>query len=253
MKEFFDKTFCLEVWGDYACFTRPEMKVERVSYDVITPSAARAVFEAIFWKPAIEWKIKKIEVLNPIKWINLRRNEVGAVANDKSTGIIIEENRQQRAGLFLKDVRYRIHADLVFIPPAKRKDTHNHLPEYLVDSAEKTELTERKLNDDHPNENPAKYNAMFERRAKKGQCFFQPYFGCREFSAFFKLVDPEKEPSVPIEETRDLGFMLYDMDYTGVKDPNKISSDDIKPVFFRAKIENGVINVPDWNSEEVRK
>lgn len=89
MKEFFDKTFCLEVWGDYACFTRPEMKVERVSYDVMTPSAARAIFEAIFWKPAIEWKIKKIEVLNPIKWINLRRNEVGAVANDKSDGIII--------------------------------------------------------------------------------------------------------------------------------------------------------------------
>ena len=123
MKEFFDKTFCLEVWGDYACFTRPEMKVERVSYDVMTPSAARAIFEAIFWKPAIEWKIKKIEVMNPIKWINLRRNEVGAVANDKSSGIIIEDARQQRAGLFLKDVRYRIYADLVFIPPKKRKNT----------------------------------------------------------------------------------------------------------------------------------
>lgn len=253
MKEFFDKTFCLEVWGDYACFTRPEMKVERVSYDVITPSSARAIFEAIFWKPAIEWKIKKIEVLNPIKWINLRRNEIGAVANDKSNGIYIDEldskgspkYRQQRAGLFLKDVRYRIYADLVFIPPAKRKNSPNHLPEYLVDSAEKSELTERKLNNDHPNENPAKYNAMFERRAKKGQCFFQPYLGCREFSCFFKLVDAEKEPSVPIKETRDLGFMLYDMDYS--------NPDDFRPAFFRAKLENGVINVPDWNSEEVRK
>lgn len=245
MKEFFDKTFCLEVWGDYACFTRPEMKVERVSYDVMTPSAARAIFEAIFWKPAIEWKIKKIEVLNPIKWINLRRNEVGAVANDKSDGIIIEDARQQRAGLFLKDVRYRIYADLVFIPPAKRKNSPNHLPEYLVDSAEKSELTERKLNADHPNENPAKYNAMFERRAKKGQCFFQPYLGCREFSCFFKLIDVEKNPSVPIKETRDLGFMLYDMDYS--------NPEDIRPAFFRAKLENGVINVPDWNSEEVRK
>lgn len=245
MKEFFDKNFCLEVWGDYACFTRPEMKVERVSYDVMTPSAARAIFEAIFWKPAIEWKIKKIEVLNPIKWINLRRNEVGAVVNDKSDGIIIEDARQQRAGLFLKDVRYRIYADLVFIPPAKRKNTPNHLPEYLIDSAEKPELTERKLNADHPNENPAKYNAMFERRAKKGQCFFQPYLGCREFSCFFKLVDTEKEPSVLIKETRDLGFMLYDMDYS--------NPDDIRPAFFRAKLENGVINIPDWNSEEVRK
>ena len=253
MKEFFDKTFCLEVWGDYACFTRPEMKVERVSYDVMTPSSARAIFEAIFWKPAFEWKIKKIEVLNPIKWINLRRNEVGAVANDKSDGIYIDEldskgspkYRQQRAGLFLKDVRYRIYADLVFIPPAKRKNTPNHLPEYLIDSAEKPELTERKLSADHPNENPAKYNAMFERRAKKGQCFFQPYLGCREFSCFFKLVDVEKEPSVPIKETRDLGFMLYDMDYS--------NPDDIRPAFFRAKLENGVINVPDWSSEEVRK
>ena len=245
MKEFFFFFFCLEVWGDYACFTRPEMKVERVSYDVMTPSAARAIFEAIFWKPAIEWKITKIEVLNPIKWINLRRNEVGAVANDKSDGIIIEDARQQRAGLFLKDVRYRIYADLVFIPPAKRKNTPNHMPEYLIDSAEKSELTERKLNEPHPNENPGKYNAMFERRAKKGQCFFQPYLGCREFSCFFKLVDAEKEPSVPIEETRDLGFMLYDMDYS--------NPDDIRPAFFRAKLENGVINVPDWNSEEVRK
>ena len=245
MKEFFDKTFCLEVWGDYACFTRPELKVERVSYDVITPSAARAIFEAVFWKPAFYWKIKKIEVLNPINWINLRRNEVGAVATEESNGIFIEEKRQQRAGLFLKDVRYRIHADLVFIPPAKRKDTPNHLPEYLIDSSEKPELTELKLNKEHPNENPAKYYAMFERRAKKGQCFFQPYLGCREFSAFFKLVNPEKELSSPIPETRDLGFMLYDMDYSN---PN-----DIKPAFFRAKIVNGTIIVPEWESEEVRR
>lgn len=245
MKEFFDKTYCLEVWGDYACFTRPEMKVERVSYDVITPSSARAIFEAIFWKPAFYWKIKKIEVLNPIKWINLRRNEVGAVANDSSDGVFIEEKRQQRAGLFLKDVRYRIYADLVFIPPKKRKETANPLPEYLIESQEKTNLAERKLTEEHPNENPAKYNSMFERRAKKGQCFFQPYLGCREFSCFFKLVDTESEPVVPISETRDLGFILYDMDYSN---PN-----DIRPAFFRAKIENGVINVPEWDSEDVRK
>ncbi len=239
MKEYFDKTFCLEVWGDYACFTRPEMKVERVSYDVITPSAARAVFEAIFWKPAFYWKMKKIEVLNPIKWINLRRNEVGAVAGKSESPIYIEEKRQQRAGLFLRDVKYRIYADLVFIPPQNRQETQRPLPEYLLDSIEKNELME-----DRGNENPAKYNAMFERRAKKGQCFFQPYFGCREFSCFFKPVDLEREFAQPIPESRDLGFMLYDMDY---------SDNNIKPAFFRAKMENGVIVLPDWDSGEVLK
>ena len=239
MKEYFDTTFCLEVWGDYACFTRPEMKVERVSYDVITPSAARAVFEAIFWKPAFYWKMKKIEVLNPIKWINLRRNEVGAVAGKSESPIYIEEKRQQRAGLFLRDVKYRIYADLVFIPPQNRQKTQNPLPEYLLDSIEKNELME-----DRGNENPAKYNAMFERRAKKGQCFFQPYFGCREFSCFFKPVDLEREFAQPIPESRDLGFMLYDMDY---------SDNNIKPAFFRAKMENGVIVLPDWDSGEVLK
>ena len=217
MKEYFDKTFCLEVWGDYACFTRPEMKVERVSYDVITPSAARAVFEAIFWKPAFYWKMKKIEVLNPIKWINLRRNEVGAVAGKSESPIYIEEKRQQRAGLFLRDVKYRIYADLVFIPPQNRQETQRPLPEYLLDSIEKNELME-----DRGNENPAKYNAMFERRAKKGQCEF----------------------AQPIPESRDLGFMLYDMDY---------SDNNIKPAFFRAKMENGVIVLPDWDSGEVLK
>lgn len=239
MKEYFDKTFCLEVWGDYACFTRPEMKVERVSYDVITPSAARAVFEAIFWKPAFYWKMKKIEVLNPIKWINLRRNEVGAVAGKSESPIYIEEKRQQRAGLFLRDVKYRIYADLVFIPPQNRQKTQNPLPDYLLDSIKKNELME-----DRGNENPAKYNAMFERRAKKGQCFFQPYFGCREFSCFFKPVDLEREFAQPIPESRDLGFMLYDMDY---------SDNNIKPAFFRAKMENGVIVLPDWDSGEVLK
>ena len=119
------------------------------------------------------------------------------------------------------------------------------MPEFLIDSEEKNKLTEHKLTEEHPNENPAKYNAMFERRAKKGQCFFQPYFGCREFSCFFKLVNPETEPAKTIEETRDLGFMLYDMDYSDEK--------NIRPAFFRAKIENGVVNVPDWESEEVRK
>ncbi len=245
MDKFFNKTFCLEVWGNYACFTRPEMKVERVSYDVMTPSAARAIFEAIFWKPAFKWVVKKIEVINPIKWINIRRNEIGAVANNSDQKIFIEDKRQQRAGLLLKDVRYRIYAELVFIPPKNRKTTPNPVSENLVDIEEKQDLLTNDLKEEHKNENPAKYNSMFERRAKKGQCFYQPYLGCREFSCFFKLIDTSSELTPPIDETRDLGFMLYDLDFSNPK--------DIKPAFFRAKINHGIINIPDWNSEEVRK
>ena len=118
--EYTDREFCLEVWGPYACFTRPEFKVERVSYDVITPSAARAIFEAIFWKPAIRWQVTRIEVLNPIKWDSVRRNEVGTVASSKLSPIFIEDKRQQKNSLLLKDVRYRIHAKLVFIPVRDR-------------------------------------------------------------------------------------------------------------------------------------
>lgn len=241
MREYFNKTFCLEVWGDYACFTRPEMKVERVSYDVITPSSVRAIFEAIFWKPAIKWKVKKIEILNPIKWISVRRNEVGSVMSDRSDGLFIEENRQQRAGLFLRDVKYRLYAELEFIPIGKRNNIYNPLPEYLIDKDEQEEFKR-----DPKDENPGKYNAMFERRAKKGQCFNRPYLGCREFSCMFRLIDdPEKEELRSINETHELGFMLYDMDFTDVNDP--------KPAFFKAKIENGVITVPSWDSEEVRR
>jgi CRISPR-associated protein Cas5d len=220
------KGFCLEVSGPYACFTRPEMKVERVSYDVITPSAARAIFDAILWKPAIFWRIKKIEILAPIRWISVRRNEVGKVASPRSSGIIIEEDRQQRAGLFLRDVRYRLHAEFDFIPPDRRKKVSNPVPEWLVDPVEAEELCRQ-------DEAPAKYAAMFERRAKKGQCFNQPYLGCREFSCDFRLVDQEREPATPIPETRDLGWMLFDMDFKDPADP--------KPQFFRAQLENGTI------------
>ena len=119
--EYTDKEYCLEVWGDYACFTRPELKVERVSYDVITPSAARAIFEAILFKRyAMRWQMTRIEVLKPIKWTSVRRNEVGATASTKSTGIYIEDKRQQKNSLLLKDVRYRIWARLVFIPVSNR-------------------------------------------------------------------------------------------------------------------------------------
>lgn len=225
--EYFDKEFCLEVWGPMACFTRPELKVERVSYDVITPSAARAIFEAIFWKPAIHWQITKIEVLNPIKWTSVRRNEIGAVASKNS--IFIEEKRQQKNSLLLKDVRYRIWARLEFIPVRKRKGEQLSLFDETA----------------HPDENPAKYNAMFERRASKGQCFNQPYLGTRECSCSFRLVNAETEElDAPISENRDLGIMLYDMDFEqNLKNP--------PAMFYRAKMENGVIIVPPKDSKEV--
>ena len=224
--EYYDKEFCLEVWGPMACFTRPELKVERVSYDVITPSAARAIFEAIFWKPAIHWQVTKIEVLNPIKWTSVRRNEVGAVAS--RSPIYIEEKRQQKNSLLLQDVRYRLWAKLQFIPQKKRKVQ-----------------TELFGNEAHNDENPAKYYAMFERRARKGQCFNQPYLGTREFAASFRLVNPETDTlDAPVSESRDLGIMLYDMDFeTDLKNP--------PAMFYHAKIENGVIIVPPKDSEEL--
>ncbi|GAB1232783.1 type I-C CRISPR-associated protein Cas5c [Ferrigenium sp. UT4] len=219
------RTYCLEVTGDFACFTRPEMKVERVSYDVMTPSSARAVFESILWKPAIRWHVEKIEVLKPIRWVSIRRNEVGAVisvrnaqeAMNKGSGNLalnIEDERQQRAGLFLRDVAYRIHAHFELLPNAGENNTMG------------------------------KFLDMFERRAKKGQCINQPYLGCREFACDFRLVDTAQPQASPIAETRDLGFMLYDMDYAKAADP--------QPRFFRAQLENGVLNIPAWNSEEVR-
>ena len=208
------KGFCLEVSGDYACFTRPEMKVERVSYDIITPSAARGIFTAIFWKPAIRWRITRIEVLNPIRWTSVRRNEVSAVASPRSNGIFVEDVRQQRAGLILRDVRYRLWAEFDVLSSG---------------------------------EDSAKYAAMFDRRASNGQYFVHPYLGCREFSCKeIRLVKhPESESAKPIHESRDLGFMLYDMDYSDPK--------DIKAMFYRPKMVDGVIKVPHIDSEEVFK
>jgi len=209
------KPFCLEVTGDFACFTRPEMKVERVSYDVITPSAARAVFEAIFWKPEIRWKVHKIEVLRPIRWISVRRNEVASKASVSNAitamnrgrgdlGLYVEDDRQQRAGLFLRDVSYRLHAAM----------------ELVADEARA---------------NPVKYREMFTRRAEKGQCVNQPYLGCREFAARFRLVGDSSGESPPITETRDLGWMLHDLDFTNAADP--------QPRFFRAQLSKGVVNL----------
>jgi len=250
--EYYNKTFCLEVSGDFACFTRPEMKVERVSYDVITPSAARAIFEAIFWKPAVRWQVKKIEVLNPIRWTSVRRNEVGAVATDRggSNGIFIEDERQQRAALLLRDVAYRLHAELEFIPARDRHKVINPVPEYLLDDENRKFATEcMAIEQIGKDENPGKYNAMFERRARKGQCFNQPYLGTREFSCAFRLVENAEAEITPIDETRDLGFMLYDMLFPKPGDADQ----EIQPTFFRAMIEKGVVSVPNWNSPEVRR
>lgn len=214
-------SFCLAVSGPLACFTRPEMKVERVSYDVMTPSAARAVFESVLWKPQIRWRVQRIEVLKPIRWINLRRNEVSAVVSTRNVqqamvagsgtlGLYIEDERQQRAGYFLRDVAYRIHADLSLAPGC----------------------TEPLM----------KYTEMFTRRASKGQCVNQPYLGCREFAADFRLVTADIPPATPIAETRELGWMLHDLDFTHPADP--------RPRFFNAKLEKGVLQVPPF--EETR-
>lgn len=238
------KQYCLEVTGDFACFTRPEMKVERVSYDVITPSAARAVFEAILWKPAIRWQIEKIEVLKPIRWINLRRNEVGQVISTRNVqtamnqghgnlALNIEDERQQRAGLFLRDVKYRLHASFQLQDDSQHIHRYPHLNANSDGDASENSLI--------------KFQRMFERRAGKGQCFNQPYLGCREFSAGFNLVDPQQNPSKPAEELsgeRDLGWMLYDLDYSNPEEPT--------PRFFQARLNDGVITIPAWDSEEVR-
>ena len=229
--EYTDKEYCLEVWGDYACFTRPELKVERVSYDVITPSAARAIFEAILFKKyAMRWQVTKIEVLKPIKWTSVRRNEVGATASTKSASIYIEDKRQQKNSLLLKDVKYRIWAKLVFIPVSERP---------------KEAFAKHKPGAD---ENPMKYYQMFERRAEQGQCFTQPYLGTREFSASFRLVNPNTDElcsALTAEQggNRDLGVMLYDMDFSNPK--------DIQAMFYRAEMKEGVIIVPPLYSEEI--
>ena len=192
--------FRLKVWGRNACFTRPEMKVERVSYDVMTPSAARGVLEAILWKPAIRWKVTQIDVLNPIKWESVRRNEVGAVMSPRTKCLFIEEQRQQRSGLLLRDVAYTIHACFELTGKAGGEDS-------IV-----------------------KFQEMFLRRTEKGQCFHRPYLGCREFAAEFEIFTNGKPLPEPIPETLDLGWMLYDMDYKS-KEP--------MPRFIRASLNKG--------------
>lgn len=208
----------MEVWGEYALFTRPEMKVERVSYDVMTPSAARGILEAVYWHPGLRWHIDRIYVLRPIRFTNVRRNEVksvisasrvrtvmaggqGALYLDRSTDI------QQRAAMVLKDVRYVIEAHFTLTEKASESD------------------------------NAGKFQDIVKRRLEGGKCYHTPYFGCREFPVNFKrYTGPEPETAYP-GEVRDLGYMLYDMDYS---DPQ-----NIVPTFFRAKLENGVLDLRD--------
>ncbi|MGJ0393558.1 MAG: type I-C CRISPR-associated protein Cas5c [Methylocystis sp.] len=215
----------LRVNGDFACFTRPEMKVERVSYDVMTPSAARGILEAIHWKPAIRWIVTAIHVLKPIRFQSIRRNEVGhkapvaAIRKAMKSGsleglaLIVEDDRQQRAATVLRDV------------------------DYVIDA--RFELTDKAGSDD----NEGKHLDIFSRRARKGQCFHQPCLGAREFPARFSLIERDDELPAPIEETRDLGFMLWDIDHAG----NRSS------MFFRARLENGVMHVPLPGSPEIRR
>ena len=214
----------LEVWGDYACFTRPEFKVERVSYDVITPSAARGILEALYWHPGVKWYVKRIQVCNPISFTSIRRNEVKCKINGTNVLSAASRNQpeslwlatpqviQQRSALVLRDVRYIIEADFTI---ARDCETHS-----------------------------AKVLDIITKRIRRGSYYHQPYFGTREFPAYFKPF--EGNPSCPdeLKGTRDLGWMLFDFNFN--------NKEDIRPKFFRATMKDGVIEVPNmYNRNEV--
>ena len=217
----------VEVWGDYACFTRPEMKTERVSYDVMTPSAARGLLESIYWHPGLRWVIECIHVCSPIRFTNNRRNEVKDVISARAVKSVMEKGKgidelylattesiQQRAAMVLKDVHYVIDAHF--------------------------DMTDKAA----PGDNPGKFQDIIKRRLERGQCYSMPYFGTREFAAHFARCT--ELPPCPEEllGERDLGWMLWDMDYT---DPQ-----DIKPKFFREKLVDGAMDVPPPESGEVK-
>lgn len=208
----------VEAWGDYACFSRPEMKVERVSYDVMTPSAARGLLEAIYWHPGMKWVIDKICVLSPIEFTNIRRNEVkskisarnvSSVMNGGTETLFIStsDDIQQRAALILKNVHYVIEAHF--------------------------EITDKAVASD----NEGKFCDIMKRRLEKGQCYHQPCFGCREFPAGFKQWEGGEIVTAYPNEDKDLGYMLFDMDYS--------DSENITPIFLRAKLIKGVLDLRD--------
>jgi CRISPR-associated protein Cas5d len=193
----------VKVWGEYACFTRPEMKVERVSYPMMTPSAARGVLEAIYWKPEFEWRVREIHLLKPIRHISLVRNEVGKrVPTRDPKPIFADEERTQRYTLALRDVAYIIYAEIVL---------RNHADKDI-----------------------AAYRDQFRRRVQRGDCHFQPYLGCREFTAYFA---PPTGNEKPISHTDDFGRMLGELRYEG--------NGKATPIFFHAYLRNGILKVPD--------
>lgn len=224
----------LEISGDYALFSRPEMKVERVSYDVITPSAARGILEAIYWKPQIRWIINRITVINPIRFTNIRRNEISQKASNPpatlvseggadTLGIFVDQERQQRASLLLRDVRYLVHASV-----------------HILDTR-----LERGGKNVPANEAAGKHLEMFKRRARKGQAFHQPSLGCREFPARFTLHESYETQPAPHESltgAKDLGFMLHDIEFD--QNPKNKAVKSTTPHFFRAQMTDGVIEVP---------
>jgi CRISPR-associated protein Cas5d len=208
------RLFRLHVWGEFALFTRPEMKVERVSYEMMTPAAARGILEAILWKPEMRWIVERIDRLAPVEYAQFRRNEVSVKASPDRAAIIVDDVRQQRAALVLRNPAYLIHARLA-----------------LTDKAR--------------SENPMqKYSAMFERRATSGQCFQQPCLGTREFAATFRLLaDDEPDPPADTTGNPTPGWVFYDFDWR-TRPP--------VPRFFDPKIEAGRMIVPPFESLEVR-
>lgn len=198
------KTFRVRARGPIACFTRPEMKVERMSYEVMTPSAARGLLEAVLWKPAIRWRIHEIAVLAPIAWTSFRRNEVNSKASLRSAPYFADEDRAQRNTVALKDVDYLVTASFYMTPKAG------------------------------PDDGVRKFEEMFERRLEKGQSFQQPYLGCREFAAD---VEPAGEGLTPITFSRPLGLVFFDFEYGEGAVPTR-------PLFFEAHLKNGVLAVP---------
>lgn len=203
-------SFRLEVSGTYACFSRPELKVERVSYDVITPSAARGIFDAILWKPAIRWVVDEIRVCTPIKFENIRRNELQSKVSRGKSYISASEDRTQRAARVLKDVRYILTAHFEITEKAGERDDE------------------------------AKFAAIFERRAAAGQHYHQPYLGTREFPATYRLVGIDDELPQSIQETRSLGIMLYDLDYKKDAHDNIVQ---FTPMYFHAEMKGGVLDL----------